>query len=628
MSLYLGFDLSTQQLKIIACNDNLSIHSKYAINFDEYSGKYGTHKGVLADVDTGEVVTPVALFLEALQTLLDRMKEEHFPFDKVRGISGSCQQHGTVYYSSQISNSLASLSAESNSWCNDMADSFSFPTASNWQDRSTEQEIDDFEKALGSAKALCEMTGSKAHYRFSGLQIRRRARGNSKEWKNTSHVGLVSSFLDTFLTGQLRGVELGEACGTNLFDIQHEDWNDELLSLILMKNSRVDGVSKEEEAQAAKRAREMLGPVVHPDDSKHIAKYLVKRYGFSEQCVIWPITGDNLATIMSLPLNKDDLLVSMGTSTTVLLLTEKYIPSVNYHLFRHPVCPGIYMGMLCYCNGALAREQIRDEVNKKYSSQGWDKFDEILDARFSKDEKDNVDGDEKVGIYFPLGEIIPNAKACKRRFAYSDKKGLVELSEEDVNVEQEAVMIIESQALSCRLRVCPMLGGGDAGEKKHKADAVIEKALAALERIVGDKVTVDHVSYGTEEFMKRPKSVYYVGGSSKNESIVRVFNDVLGPLLGGFRVEIGDACALGGCFRAIWGCSQEGKLGAGSGVGFEEWIKDKFDFSRNVDRVTGSAEDGHGETDADVDADAVERTWARFSNKVGILSLAEKRLDE
>lgn len=609
MSLYLGFDLSTQQLKIVACNEDLSTHSKYAINFDEFSDKYGTRKGVIANEDTGEVVSPVSLFLEAIQTLLDRMKKENFPFGRVKGISGSCQQHGTVYYTSGISDSLASLDGDSDKWYADLADSFSFPNASNWQDRSTEKELEDFEKALGSAEELCRATGSKAHFRFSGPQIRRRARGDSKEWRNTSHLGLVASFLDTFLTGQLRGVEIGEACGTNLLDIKSGDWNDELLSLILMKNSRVDHVSKEEEAKAAKQAREMLGPVVQPDDCKHIAKYLVGRYGFDEQCVIWPITGDNLATIMSLPLNKDDLLVSMGTSTTVLLLTEKYIPSVNYHMFRHPVCRGIYMGMLCYCNGALAREQLRDEVNEKYSTNGWDKFDEILESEFAKDEEvkqPEKAADERVGIYFPLGEIIPNAKPCKRRFTYSEKTGLVELSKEDVAVEQEAALIIESQALSCRLRVCPMLGGG-----RDTKSFEVEKALEALEKIVGQEVTVDHVSYSTDEFMKRPKSVYYVGGSSKNESIVRVFNDIFGARKGGYRVEIGDACALGGCFRAIWGCRPHEE----HGLGFEDWIKERFDFAGNVDRVE-SARYG-----------AVEQTWARFSDKVGILSLVEKQLE-
>lgn len=612
-SLFLGFDLSTQQLKIVSCYEDLSFHSKFSINFDEFSQKYNTTKGVLSNQETGEVVTPVALFIEAIQTLLDRMKSSNFPFDKVKSISGSCQQHGTVYYTSKISESLSRLNGKSDHWSMDLEDSFSFPNASNWQDRSTVEEAKDFENALGSAAKLCQVTGSKAHYRFSGLQIRRRAKSQCKEWKETTNVGLISSFLDTFLSGKLRGIEIGEACGTNLFDILKNDWNDELLSLILMKNCKIDGVDEQEQIEASKKARMMLsGNVVKPDNYSKIAPYLIDRYGFNKECIIWPITGDNLATIMSLPLKRDDLLVSMGTSTTVLLLTEKYVPSVNYHLFKHPVCPNIYMGMLCYCNGALAREQIRDEVNKKYGTSGWDKFDEILDNRYFK-EIGNEDGENKVGIYFPLGEIIPNAKACKRIFTYSKGKGLVELTskENKVSIEEESLLIIESQALSCRLRVCPMLGEKNIGE----LDAIKSKALEDLREIVGNKVQVDKVSYDSMEFIKRPNNVYYVGGSSQNESIVRVFNDILGCKEEGYRVEIGDACALGGCFRAIWGSTTTGSSSSSSsnGIGFEEWIREKFDFENNVEKI-------------ERDENEVEKRWGLYFKKVGLLSLCEKEL--
>lgn len=600
MSLYLGFDLSTQQLKIVSCYENLSFHSKYSINFDEFSEKYGIQKGVIFNKSTGEVVTPVSLWIESIQTLLDRMKTDNFPFSEVKSISGSCQQHGTVYYTSKISSILSSIDFKSNSWYDDLKDAFSFPDASNWQDRSTSQEVQDFENALGSASELCNMTGSKAHYRFSGLQIRRRARENSDAWKKTSHIGLISSFLNTFLTGELCGIEMGEACGTNLFDIQNGDWCDELLSLTMMSNSIVDGVSKDAEVNASDKARKMLGPVVQPNDEKYIADYLVNRYGFNSDCTIWPITGDNLATIMSLPLNKDDLLVSMGTSTTVLLLTEKYIPSVNYHLFRHPVCPNIYMGMLCYCNGALAREQIRDQVNEKYGGKGWDKFDEILQNRKAGDV------DSGVEVYFPLGEIIPNAKPCKRFFSYNETKGLVELKDIDLSIEDEVALVIESQALSCRMRVCPMLSD-DKNETKR--NELVTKALNELSNIVGDKVNVDGVFYDSEEFIKRPSTVYYVGGSSKNEEIVGTFNDILGPKSDGFRVELGDACALGGCFRAIWGSS-------GTDIGFEEWIKANFDFKNNLERINRVQSD-----------EIVQTTWAGYSAKIGILSLVERELD-
>ena len=614
MSLYLGFDLSTQQLKIVACQEDLSFHSKFTLTFDDhYKSQFNINKGVITNEETGEIVTPVAVFISAFQQLLDEMKEANFPFYRVKSISGSAQQHGTVYYTSSLEHLLQSLSPISDIWYNDLADAFSYPTASNWQDRSTSIELDAFHAALGSADELCHRTGSKAHFRFSGPQMRRRARIGGKQWQNTARMGLISGLVDTLLTGIPRGVEMGEACGTNLMDIQTGDWDDELLSLVILQNAKVDGVTMEQQQHAASRVKSMLGDVVKPNESASIAPYLIQRYGFSEDCQVWPITGDNLATIMALPLGRDDLLISMGTSTTVLLLTEKYAPSVNYHVFRHPVCDGVYMGMLCYCNGALAREQVRDAINEKYNTQaqGWDKFDEVLNEQYAK-ELSTLNTAERVGIYFPLGEIIPNAKPSKRRWEYSSSKGLVELSEDEVSIEEEAKLIIESQALSCRLRVCPMLSD-PASESEAQTTNAETNGNLSLETIVGDTVTVDNVPYPVTQFMKRPQSVYYVGGSSSNKSITRVFNDVLGAKCGGYGVEIGDACALGGCFRAIWGSTT-----MTTEEGYEAWIQRKFDTASNLERI--------GE-DVKRDEYQVKQRWAQFAGRVGVLSLAEKELE-
>lgn len=113
-----------------------------------------------------------------------------------------------------------------------------------------------------------------------------------------------------------------------------------------------------------------MGPIqpITYKSSGSISNYFVEKYGFSKDCNIYSFTGDNLATILSLPLQPNDCLISLGTSTTVLLITENYQPSSQYHLFKHPTMPKHYMGMICYSNGALAREKARDEINKSTTS--------------------------------------------------------------------------------------------------------------------------------------------------------------------------------------------------------------------------------------------------------------------
>lgn len=574
--LFLGFDLSTQQIKIVASRLDLSFHSKYSVEFDSFQS-YNLKKGVQSNESTGEVVTPVAVFLDALEYLLDEMKADNFPFNSVCGVNGSCQQHGTVYYTDEIQPLLNCMSVDK--WSSHLSNAFSFKMASNWQDRSSGRELEAFNQVFNSPANLCQITGSMAHYRFSGLQIRRRAIEHSEEWLKTYHITLISSFLNTILTGELSGIEMSEACGMNLFDIQQGDWNDELLSLAAGSNSKIDGVSHEAQLKGSQRMKSMLGDVSKGSQSKLIAPYLVKKYGFNSECKVWPLTGDNMATIMSLPLKKDDLLVSMGTSTTVLLITDKYLPSINYHMFKHPVCPDLYMAMLCYSNGALAREHVRNAVNEKYHQNNWDKFNEIL----NKVETSNV------GVYFPIGEIIPSINPIECRFKY-DQGAISKITTE---VDEDVTMIIESQAISCRTRISPLITTNG------------EPIEAISDILKSNNITIDNVQYPVAELTSRPNKVFYVGGTSRNEAIVNKFNKILGPVKGGFRVEISDACALGGCYRSIWGYDN-----TTPSIGFEHWLDLNFDFKSNVEPLKEvSSED-----------------WNSYNEKVAVLNLVETEL--
>lgn len=59
------------------------------------------------------------------------------------------------------------------------------------------------------------------------------------------------------------------------------------------------------------------------------------------------------------------------------------------------------MGMICYCNGSLARERIRDELNKERENNyektnDWTLFNQaVLD--------DSESSENELGVYFPLG---------------------------------------------------------------------------------------------------------------------------------------------------------------------------------------------------------------------------------
>lgn len=493
--LFLGLDLSTQQLKGIVVDSNLNQVEIANVEFEVDFPDYNTRKGVYTNGD--EVQAPVKMWLEAIDLLLLRLIEKGtFSISDIKGISGACQQHGSVFWNNDATNTLKNMTAKY-SLKEQLEKCFAWDMSPNWQDHSTQEECDAFEKSVGGPDQLAAITGSKAHHRFTGPQILRVKRVHPQIFSNVERVSLVSSFLASIFSGKIVNIDESDACGMNLWDIEKKELNASILTLF-------DDPDK---------IASLIGDINQDGKSPvaSISPYFVSKYGFCSDCSIVPFTGDNPGTILSLPLKPNDVIVSLGTSTTALVVTNNYVPSPLYHLFVHPTNPHAFMGMLCYCNGSLAREKIRDEINGKDHSKDWTKFNLALD-RYIQENKTLINSSHMVGFYFPLSEIIPNVHACQIRLQWDSIMGNEIVSTKFNEVEEDVNGILESQALSIRHRLAPML---------------------------------------TE---KSPRRVYFVGGASQNQSICKAFSRVLVPSEGSFVVQdMKDACALGAAAKAIFG---------------------------------------------------------------------------
>lgn len=90
--LALGLDLSTQQLKILAIDiSNLETFYERSLTFETDLPHYKTVKGVYTNDAEHEVSSPVEMWIEALDVILTKMKEDNFPFHNVVALSGACQ---------------------------------------------------------------------------------------------------------------------------------------------------------------------------------------------------------------------------------------------------------------------------------------------------------------------------------------------------------------------------------------------------------------------------------------------------------------------------------------------------------------------------------------------------------
>lgn len=568
----MGLDLSTQQLKVTATTAALQTVLTYHVEFDKhYKNAYGVTKGVIASGD-GAISSPVLMWLDALDHVFSQMKATGFPFDRVAGISGSGMQHGSVFWSADAAYALANMDLAV-SLREALNGKFTSELSPNWQDHSTAQERHAFETVAGGADALAEKTGSRAHFRFTGLQIRKLAmRSGPDVYRRTARISLVSSFLTSVFLGQIAGIEEADACGMNLYNIAAREFDDELLAVAAGVHASLDSVTAAEQQAGVQELKRKLGPVIPVGYAAMgtISGYFCTKYGFAPQTKIYSFTGDNLATIISLPLEKNDVLVSLGTSTTVLLVTELCVTSSQYHLFRHPTMASVFMGMICYCNGSLAREQVRDQLNNKHGAEhdSWERFNAVLDA--------SQTFNNELGIYFPLGEIVPTVPAQYSRARLVD--GKVD-TVDSWPVEKDVTSIVESQTISCRVRAGPLLCSSSISADE------LEPQLATLYRDLHacfGNIYTDGKRQTAKLLMARPRNVYFVGGASRNTSITRKMGSILGATNGNYQVENPNACALGGAYKASWSHHCEDR---GAWVDFNEYLRkhSAFDNLKKLD---------------------------------------------
>lgn len=106
-----------------------------------------------------------------------------------------------------------------------------------------------------------------------------------------------------------------------------------------------------------------------------------KRYGFPSDCLVFPGSGDNPASMIGLGIEDDGVtMVSLGTSDTMCSVTPHPVWSKNGSTFCMAGTPNLYMTILCFKNGSSAREHFRDSwvpANNGHHAS-WKDFNELV----------------------------------------------------------------------------------------------------------------------------------------------------------------------------------------------------------------------------------------------------------
>lgn len=418
--IFLGLDSSTQGLKVSAVDENLNTILTTAVNFDKDLPAFKT-KGGVHDHGNAVVTTPTLMLPTALEVVMDTLKSSDFPFERVVAISGSGQQHGSVYWAKGARDTLRGLKADA-PLAHQLRDAFSTPNSPIWMDSSTTKQCRQLEEAVGGAQAMADLTGSRAYERFTGNQILKIAQTSPKVFEGTERVSLISSAMCSLLLGDYAPIDNSDGAGMNLMDLRNQVWSDKITTAI------------------SPALKGMLGPQPVPGHTivGNISQFFRDKYKFTPECrvVVW--SGDNPNSLAGLGLrNPGDVGVSLGTSDTIFSIMDSADskPGLEGHFFVNPVDPGSHMAMLCYKNGSLVREAVAKDV----AAGSFDDFAKLIQST-------QPGNGGNIGFFVHQPEIIPFIPVTGVRRFNAQGEPVAAFAP-----EVEARAVVEGQMLSMRL---------------------------------------------------------------------------------------------------------------------------------------------------------------------------------
>lgn len=349
--MFLGIDSSTQSLTAVIIDPTSNrIAFQDSVNFGKDLPEYGSPSGFIPRGANGEVHANPLMWLDALDMLFARLAAG-IDLSKIRMIAGSGQQHGSVYLDATFDDRLAALDP-AHPLSAQISPALSRRTSPIWMDTSTGVECAEIAAALGGDAEVCNRSGSIAIERFTGPQIRRFHKTDPDGYATTNRIHLVSSFIASILAGRSVAIDFGDGAGMNLLNLATLKWDNGLL------DATAPGLLPKLPPTSA--ATTVQGPA---------SRYFVEKYGLSPDCKCALFTGDNPASLVGMgATSPGNIVISLGTSDTFFAAMPgpKTDPHGYGHVFGNPA--GGFMSLICFRNGSLSREALRDKLGLDWSA--------------------------------------------------------------------------------------------------------------------------------------------------------------------------------------------------------------------------------------------------------------------
>jgi len=337
--LFAGLDVSTQSTKLVIIDLKASkLVFVNSVNYDADLPHYGTKNGVMQGMAEGVSESDPKMWIEAVDRVFTNAIKAGIAMNQIGCIAVSGQQHGLVALDAQghLARSRSKL----------------------WNDFSTLEECEILTEKIGGLDNMIAEVGNSQRTGYTAAKIFHMVRHEPDAYRKTSTLFLVHNYINWYLTGGVRVMEPGDASGMALWNPKNGQWSQKVIQAI---------------------APDLAGklPAIEPSGRTigTIAPDLVKRFGFTVDCLIDAGCGDNMfGAVGTGNVEPGIVTISLGTSGTAYTFMEKPYIDPTGEIAAFCDSTGHYLPLLCVSNLANGYNEILKQYGMSHAE-----FDHLLD---------------------------------------------------------------------------------------------------------------------------------------------------------------------------------------------------------------------------------------------------------